>query len=95
MTYELLLSQRAELDKQIIETIAAERSAAITSVRSVVAKFKLTPADIFSVKRGPSPNKGKPAPAKYRDPETGKTWAGRGLAPKWLKDKDLVDYLIA
>ena len=23
-------------------------------------------------------------PAKYRDPETGQTWSGRGLAPKWI-----------
>jgi DNA-binding protein H-NS len=32
------------------------------------------------------PQKGTPAslPAKYRDPETGATWSGRGRTPKWL-----------
>jgi hypothetical protein len=25
------------------------------------------------------------APAKYRDPETGQTWSGRGLKPQWLR----------
>lgn len=24
-------------------------------------------------------------PIRYRDPETGETWTGRGLMPKWLK----------
>lgn len=24
-------------------------------------------------------------PAKYRDPETGKTWSGRGMTPVWLR----------
>ena len=95
MTYEILLAQRAELDKQIIETLAAQRSAAITAVRDVVAKFKLEPADIFAAKRKPSANKGKTAAPKYRDDETGKTWSGRGLAPKWLAGKDKADYLIA
>jgi DNA-binding protein H-NS len=26
-----------------------------------------------------------PRPAKYRDPETGETWSGRGRVPRWLK----------
>ena len=26
--------------------------------------------------------------AKYRDPTTGKTWTGRGVAPKWIAGKD-------
>ncbi len=25
-----------------------------------------------------------PLPAKYRNPETGETWSGRGRMPKWL-----------
>lgn len=27
-------------------------------------------------------------PAKYRDPETGKEWSGRGRRPAWLVDVD-------
>jgi hypothetical protein len=27
----------------------------------------------------------KSAPAKYRDPDTGATWSGRGLKPMWLR----------
>ncbi len=31
--------------------------------------------------RGPS---AQPPAVKYRNPETGETWSGRGRAPKWL-----------
>lgn len=37
---------------------------------------------------------GKVAP-KYRDPATGATWTGRGIAPKWIADKDRSKYLIS
>ncbi|BBQ00399.1 hypothetical protein BSFA1_55270 [Burkholderia sp. SFA1] len=34
-------------------------------------------------------------PAKYRDPESGATWSGRGPAPKWLASaKDRTKFLI-
>jgi len=38
-----------------------------------------------SAKRKVHPLKGKKAPAKYRGPN-GETWAGRGLAPRWMTD---------
>lgn len=31
---------------------------------------------------------------KYRDPETGATWSGRGVRASWLRGKKLSDYLI-
>lgn len=31
-----------------------------------------------------SPNKGKKLAPKYRHPETGETWAGRGVHPTWI-----------
>jgi DNA-binding protein H-NS len=30
--------------------------------------------------------KGRKREAKYRDPETGKTWAGVGMTPLWIKE---------
>ncbi|PMS31268.1 H-NS family nucleoid-associated regulatory protein [Trinickia symbiotica] len=34
-------------------------------------------------------------PAKYRDPETGATWSGRGRAPAWLANaKNRAEFLI-
>ena len=31
------------------------------------------------------PVKGSEVAAKFKDPETGASWSGRGLQPKWLK----------
>jgi DNA-binding protein H-NS len=43
--------------------------------------------------------KGRKVPAKYRDPASGETWAGRGARPRWLvarlkAGKKLQDFLI-
>ena len=49
-------------------------------------------AEIFDKK--PSKLKGRKLEPKYRDPETGKTWAGRGRLPKFLQGKDKEQYKI-
>lgn len=46
-----------------------------------------------------SSQKGAKVEPKYRHPDTGATWAGRGMAPKWLsaelaKGRKLEDFLI-
>jgi DNA-binding protein H-NS len=46
-----------------------------------------------------SAQKGSKVEPKYRHPDTGATWAGRGMAPKWLsaelsKGRKLEDFLI-
>ncbi|MBD9530673.1 H-NS histone family protein [Comamonas sp. CMM01] len=33
-------------------------------------------------------------PAKYRNPETGDTWTGRGKEPVWIRGQDREAYLI-
>lgn len=43
---------------------------------------------------GKDGRRGKVA-AKYRDPDTGATWTGRGIAPKWIAGKDRARYLIS
>ena len=84
-----LLSQRAEIEKQIADVQREERSHAIAKVRAMMAEFGLTAADIagkVSAVRasGAAKPTGKVA-AKYRNNATGDAWTGRGLQPKWLK----------
>ncbi|KWA84203.1 hypothetical protein WL29_22850 [Burkholderia ubonensis] len=44
----------------------------------------------------PSKAKGKKVPIKYRDPESGATWTGRGRAPAWIAEAaDRDQFLIA
>ncbi|WP_347558625.1 H-NS histone family protein [Robbsia sp. KACC 23696] len=83
-----LLAQRATLNDAIEKAEKIERSNALEKARELIAVFNLTAKDIglnnakhhFEVR--------KPLVAKYRDPESGLTWAGRGKAPKWIRDKD-------
>jgi DNA-binding protein H-NS len=82
-----LIAQRAALDKQIADTQREQRSEAIQKVRTLMAEYGLTPADVGgkSSTGGGAPKKstGKVA-AKYRNKATGESWSGRGLKPKWL-----------
>lgn len=83
-----LLTQKAELEKQIAEMQRNERSEAIAQVRSLMAQYGLSMADIAAKAGGPKisgPKAGAKVAAKYRNPATGDTWSGRGLKPKWLQ----------
>ena len=87
-----LLEQKRLLDEKIDQARKAARGQAIEQALSLITTFQLTPEDLFSsTKKGKAKSK---APPKYRDPETGKTWTGRGVAPSWLKDKNRDDDLI-
>lgn len=86
-SYQELLAQREQLDKQIKEAIQREKADGIAKAKAIIEQYGLAASDLFSRKasaRGPS---GKVAP-KYRDPATGETWTGRGKAPKWIEGKD-------
>lgn len=80
-----MLAQRAALDQQIIDTQRQLKADAIAKCKALMADHGLTLADL-GVRGGVAPRKstGKVA-AKFRHPETGETWSGRGLQPKWLK----------
>ncbi|MEY3871058.1 MAG: hypothetical protein RLZZ296_53 [Pseudomonadota bacterium] len=90
-----LLSQIETLQNQVTEVRQREVSEAIAKVRAIVAEYQLTASDVFTSGKSKSSAKktGKVAP-KYRDPISGNTWSGRGLAPKWLAGKNKADYLI-
>jgi DNA-binding protein H-NS len=78
-----LLAQRAALEKQIEEAARSERSEAIARVKSLMAEYGLSVADLG--KAGAAKAGGSKVAAKYRDGSTGNTWSGRGLRPNWLK----------
>lgn len=84
-TLQELLAQKAELERRIADTQREEKAAAIAQVRSLMAQYGLTLADIGGRPAAPRKPEGAKVPPKYRDPATGATWSGRGLQPKWLK----------
>ena len=102
-TLQELLARKANLEKQIAETQRQERADAIAKVKSLMAEYGLTAADIAGKAGGPSPRSapvaGKKVAPKYRNPTTGETWTGRGLQPNWLKSalqtgKKLTDFAL-
>jgi DNA-binding protein H-NS len=94
-TYQELLKQRDMLAQQIEDARRRETSDALARVRAIIAEYQLTAQEVFPIGRKTRGGKsmGKVAP-KYRDPATGKTWTGRGKAPRWLDGKDRSQFLI-
>ncbi|MEF7615970.1 H-NS histone family protein [Aquincola sp. MAHUQ-54] len=99
-TLQELLAQKASLEKQIADTQREERANAIAKVKSIMSEHGLTVADLSQ--RAPSAPRAegtRKVAAKYRNGETGETWSGRGLQPKWLKaalaeGKQLTDFAV-
>jgi DNA-binding protein H-NS len=75
MSVEALLQLREDIGK-----VLSERA---DELRSQLSRLGAGAAG-DGRKRGVSVMKGRKVAPKYRDPETGETWAGRGARPRWL-----------
>jgi DNA-binding protein H-NS len=85
-TLQDLLAKKAALEQEIEATQKRERQDAIAKVKSLMAEYGLTAADLSSKGSAKaSGSKGGKVAAKYRNAATGDAWSGRGLQPKWLK----------
>lgn len=88
-TYAELLAQKTLLDEQIANAKKAESAQALQTVLQLVQEFGFTAQQVFPWK--PQPKK---VAAKYRDPQTGATWTGRGKPPQWIAGKERDQFLI-
>ncbi|WP_213309054.1 H-NS family nucleoid-associated regulatory protein [Paraburkholderia sacchari] len=95
-TYKELKQQMAELEARAAAARAAEFQEVLADIRAKVADYGFTEQDIFGRGRGrPRKPAESGAPPRYRDPNTGATWSGRGRAPNWIKNaKDRDRFLI-
>jgi DNA-binding protein H-NS len=95
-TYQELQSQIAHLTRQAEAALLVERQAAIEYIRRRITEYGLDATDIFFARPGrPGKKARRAATPKYRDPETGTTWSGRGREPAWINGKDRNGFLIA
>ncbi|WP_420213361.1 H-NS family nucleoid-associated regulatory protein (plasmid) [Burkholderia aenigmatica] len=78
-----LLNQRKQLDQEIAAVRERERATQIESIRETMRLYDIS---IDEIKAKSGGRKGAPAVAKYRHPDTGATWSGRGKRPRWLGD---------
>lgn len=91
---EELEREFAAAEKRLIEARANERKKAIQEILAKMAQNNITVADLETASAKRSSSAGIKIPPKYRDPQTGETWTGRGRAPVWLKGRDKNDFLI-
>ena len=94
-----ILMEREELQSRIADLSALERRRSKATNGHAKPSSRKTSTRVVKPKAKVNPLKGRKAEPKYRGPG-GDTWAGRGLAPKWLTDlekkgKKREQYLIA
>jgi len=93
-SYSELKAQIATLQKQAEAARATELAQAKAKIAEIMKEFGLTLADLGAVAKPKSTKLREPVAIKYRDPETGATWTGRGRSPVWLNGKNKEDFLI-
>lgn len=101
-TYQELKSKAGEILKQAEKIRKKEVRTVIAEIRTMMSAYDLTVDDLQpkaqrtrAAKAAPGKSRkpkstarravGKP---KYRNPETGATWTGRGKPPNWIKDAE-------
>ena len=80
-SYKELLAERERLMEQLEAAFKEERASVL---EQIVRKMSVHRITLDEVRGRPAPPPS--APAKYRDPMTGKEWSGRGKPPNWIKD---------
>ena len=93
-SYKALLAQRAELEAKIEAAREAEISAAVQLVKEKIEEFGLTAEDLFGGKKSRASKPSGKVAAKFRNPETGATWTGRGKPPLWIAGQDRAQFAI-
>ncbi|MDF3081482.1 H-NS histone family protein [Burkholderia sola] len=88
-----LQKQLGHLNLLVEEAKQREKQAILAEIGEHVKEYGITEIELLRA-AGFIQAKQKKAPAKYYDPDSGRSWSGKGPRPKWLIDKNLDDYLI-
>ncbi len=100
-SYKELLAQREKLEKQIEEAKAREYAEVLNEIKQKMADYGISLAELGGGRgkqaksgRGARTGNGSVVAPKYRDPQSGNTWSGRGKPPKWIAGQDRDQFLI-
>lgn len=97
MPQENFLSEKQQLEKQIqklqrkMRTLhTRQRRPVINSIIKSMQEYGISAEEITQAfdRRQKSPTTTSSAPARYKNPETGDTWTGRGRPPRWIVDAE-------
>jgi len=84
------------LQKQAQALQAKRRNPVIASIIQSMREYNITPAELAAAlnkksaavtqknKNGGAAKTARTVPPKYRNPESGETWTGRGKPPRWV-----------
>jgi DNA-binding protein H-NS len=86
-----LLTKQAALDNALSEAREKETRLALIEIVQKMREYDISLYELMGRKPGEQPSDVQP---KYRDPDTGATWSGRGRAPQWIVGKDRERLLI-
>ena len=76
-----------QLDEQLAAARRAEKQETISKIQAMMRDSGITVEDLGGIRRVQSPavrKTGIRVAPKYRNADTGETWTGRGLQPKWV-----------
>ncbi len=87
-----------KLEKKMQQLKNKQRKPVITGIVRSMHEYDITPEEIaaaFNRKSSGRKTAGArkttvkaPIPPKYKNPQTGATWSGRGKAPRWIADAE-------
>ncbi len=89
-TYLELKAQLATLNLKIEVARAGEKAHAIREIQTKMDEWDIQLRDLQDVRNGRRyvPTKSGQYVPKYRDPDSGATWSGKGREPQWIAGKD-------
>lgn len=102
-TYSALKAQIDKLERQAATIRQKEVREVVAELKKTIAEYELSAADLGLTGGARKDAARKPrragsvtvGVAKYRNPQTGDTWTGRGRPPAWIVDaKDRESFLI-
>lgn len=91
-TFKEIQAQIEALQRQAEEARSNELSQVITQIKQLMEDYGITVDDLSSARK--KSVKKAVGTAKYRDPETGQEWTGRGRMPNWLAGKNKDQFLV-
>ncbi|WGS44636.1 H-NS histone family protein [Burkholderia sp. JSH-S8] len=98
-SYGALKNKLGEILAAIEEARKREIVSVLASIRKTMIEYGITERDLFGERRRAGGRNGRNGrigrlKPKYRNPETGETWAGRGRPPRWISGKRYDAFLI-
>lgn len=97
MPQENFLNEKQQLEKQIqklqrkMRTLhTRQRRPVINSIIKSMQEYGITPDEITEAfeRRQKRATTTSSTPARYKNPETGDTWTGRGRPPRWIVEAE-------